>query len=71
MCLIVTILMMVFAMQSFMLKNWAMGAFQLAVALGFLALLIRNIRITRYERDGNCNSCMPTWLSRLFSKKEE
>lgn len=73
MCLIVTVIMLFLAIQNLMLSHWLIGGVQLLIALGFLVLLIRNIRITHCERKGDCdNMCMlPEWFTNLFRKKEE
>jgi hypothetical protein len=62
--------MLVLAIQSLLSHQWVAGTVQLVIALGFMILLIRNIRITRCERNGNCdNFCMlPDWLTKLFKK---
>jgi hypothetical protein len=65
--------MLVLAIQSLLSHQWLAGTVQLLIALGFMILLIRNIRITHCERQGNCdNFCMlPDWLTKLFRKKEK
>jgi len=70
MCLIVTLVMFFFAVQNLMAHQWLDGGTQLVIALGFLLLLIRNIRLTHCERNGNCgNVCMlPKWLTKYFKK---
>ena len=72
MCLILTIVMFVLAIQNLMQHYWMMGMLQLMLALFFLFLLWRNIQQTRCDRNGNCNSCMlPEWITKRFTKKEE
>jgi len=72
MCLIVTIVMFVFAIQNLMQGYVMMGALQLLLAFVFLFLLWRNIQMARCDRNGNCNSCsLPEWLTNIFKKKEE
>jgi type IV secretory pathway TrbL component len=73
MCLIVTIIMFVFAIQSFMQNQWLAGATQLIIALGFFALLMRNIIAVRNEKQGcSTTGCSITdWFSNLFKKKED
>ena len=73
MCLIVTIIMLGFAIQNLMIENWMTGITQLIIALGFLALLVNNIQRTRCERDGTCyNGCsIGNWLGSLFKKKDK
>lgn len=73
MCLIITLVMLVLAIQSLLSHQWLAGTVQLLITLGFMILLIRNIRITHCERQGNCdNFCMlPDWLTKLFRKKEK
>ena len=73
MCLIVAIVMLFLAIQNLLAHQWAAGIIQLIIALGFFILLIRNIRKTLCDRNGNCdNFCMlPNWLLKLFRKKEK
>jgi len=55
MCLIITIVMLVLAIQNLIIENWSTGLVQLVIALGFLLLLINNIRHTRCRKKGlNC-----------------
>jgi len=73
MCLIVTILLFGFAIQSLMQEQWLIGIFQLLVSFGFLALLIRNIMAVRNQKQG-CNTagCSGTeWFTNLFKRKKE
>ena len=73
MCLIVTLVMLVLAIQSFIQQQWMAGTIQLIISLGFLALLIRNIIAIRHQKQG-CDTelCTGTnWVSNLFSKKED
>ena len=71
MCLIVTIVMFVLAVQNLMQGYVMMGALQLLLAFVFLFLLWRNIQMTRCDRNANCNSCtLPEWLTKLFKKKK-
>jgi hypothetical protein len=73
MCFIVTIVMLGLAIQSFMQHQWMAGVTQLIIALGFLALLIRNVIAVRNQKQG-CNTagCSGTdWISNLFKKKED
>jgi len=73
MCVIITIIMFGFAIQNLLVENWLTGVTQLIISLGFLLLLINNIRKTRCERNGTCyNGCSVTnWISDLFKKKEK
>lgn len=73
MCLIVTILLFGFSVQSLIQGEWLIGIFQLLVSFGFLALLIRNIIAVRNQKQG-CNTagCSGTdWFTNLFKKSEE
>ena len=73
MCFIVTIVMLGLAIQSFIQHQWMAGATQLIIALGFLALLIRNIIAVRNQKE-ECNTagCSGTdWITNLFKKKED
>ena len=72
MCLIVTIIMLVLSIQNLMQHQWLVGIVQLIIALGFLLLLIRNIRQARCDKNGGCDKgCMSTdWLANLFKKRE-
>jgi len=72
MCLIVTVIMLVLAIQNLIAGYYNMGALQLVIALGFAFLLWRNIQLTRCERSGNCSGCtLPKWLGRLLGKEEK
>ena len=68
MCLIVTIIMLVLSIQNLISQQWLTGIVQLIIALGFLLLLIRNIRKARCDKNGGCvKGCMITdWLANLF-----
>jgi len=72
MCLIVTIIMLVLSIQNLLQYQWLTGIVQLIIALGFLVLLIRNIRIARCNKNGGCeNGCLMTdWITKLFKKRE-
>ena len=72
MCLIVTIVMFVLAVQNLMQGYVMMGA--LTTALGFCISLftLEKLQAARCDRNGNCNSCMlPDWVTNIFKKKEE
>ena len=71
MCLIVTIIMFVLAIQNLMQTHWIVGGVQFIIALGFFILLLRNIQKARCDREGSCdNACMPTSLiTKIFPKK--
>jgi len=61
------------AIQSFLQAQYMAGATQLIIALGFIALLIRNIIAVRNQKQG-CDTelCTGTnWISKLFKKKED
>ncbi len=70
MCLIITFIMLFLAIQNLWLGHILAGAIQLIIALLFLGLLLRNIAMTRCERDGKCDSfCMlPDWVLKIFRK---
>ena len=72
MCLIVTIVMFGLAIQSYMQHQWMAGSVQLIIALGFLALLVRNIVAVRNQQKGcSTTGCsMTDWFTNLFKKKE-
>ncbi|MCW8821057.1 MAG: hypothetical protein OQK45_02430 [Sulfurovum sp.] len=72
MCLIVTIIMIVLSIQNLMHAHWFVGGVQLIIALGFLALLLRNIIAVRNEKQGcSTTGCgMTDWFTNLFKKKE-
>ncbi|HIP27624.1 MAG TPA: hypothetical protein EYG82_00415 [Sulfurovum sp.] len=73
MCLIVTLVMFVLAIQSFIQHQWMAGTVQLIISLGFLALLIRNVIAVKNQRQ-SCDTelCTGTnWISKMFKKKEE
>lgn len=72
MCLIITIVMFVLAVQNLIQGYVMMGALQLVLAFVFLFLLWKNIQMARCDRNGNCNACMlPDWITNIFKKKEE
>ncbi len=72
MCLIITILFLVMAVQSFINSDYASGSLYLIIALGFAFMLWRNIQLTRCERDGNCSGCtLPTWMTKWFTKEKK
>lgn len=73
MCLIVTLVLFVLAIQSFMQQQWVAGTFQLMIALGFFVLLLRNIIAVRNQQQGcHTTGCgMTDWFSRLFKKEEK
>jgi hypothetical protein len=61
------------AIQNIMQAQYIAGVLQLIIALGFLALLIRNILAVRQQKQV-CNTelCTGTnWISNLFKKKEK
>ncbi len=73
MCLIVTLVMFILAIQNFMQQEYKAGTIQFIIALGFLALLIRNIMAVRHQKQGcSTSGCkMTDWFTHLFKKKEE
>lgn len=73
MCLIVTLVMLGLAIQSFIQHQWIAGVVQLIIALGFLTLIIRNIILVRNQKQGcNTTGCgMTDWFTDLFKKKEK
>ena len=73
MCLIVTIVMLGLAIQNLIQEQYLAGATQLIIALGFLALLIRNILAVKQQKQGcDIELCTGTnWISNLFKKKEK
>ena len=78
MCLIVTLVMLALAIQSFIQGQYSNGATQLVIALGFLALLGRNIyvanehkRLSQQEGCGTSGCATPNWLNKLFKSKEK
>jgi hypothetical protein len=73
MCLIITIIMLGLALSNLMAHNWLTGVVQTVIALGFMLLLINNIRQTRAEKSGQCyNGCQVTnWMGNLFKKKKK
>ena len=58
MCLIVTLVMFVLAVQSFMQHQWLAGTLQLIISLGFLALLIPNIIAVKNQQQGCDKECI-------------
>lgn len=73
MCPIVALVMLGLAIQSFIQHQWMAGTVQLIIALGFLALLIRNIILVRNQKQGcSTTGCgMTDWLTNLFKKREK
>lgn len=72
MCLIVTLVMLGLAIQSFIQHQWMAGATQLIIALGFILLLIRNILAVREQKEGcTTTGCgMTDWFTQLFKKRK-
>ena len=72
MCPIMTIIMLVLSIQNLIEQQWLTGIVQLIIALGFLVLLIRNIRKARCDKNGGCDKgCLMTdWITKLFKKRE-
>ena len=72
-CLIITIILLGFSIQNLLAHNWLTGITQLLIALGFLLLLINNIRKTHAMKSGSCyKGCSVTnWVGNLFKKKED
>lgn len=73
MCLIVMLVMLILAVQSLLQGQYLAGSMQLIIALGFAALLIRNIMAVR-EMKESCNTtgCTGTsWFTDLFKKREK
>ena len=70
MCLIVTIVMLVLAIQSLLQEQYLAGVMQLIIALEFLALLIRNVIAVKNEKEGcTTTGCgMTDWFTKLFQK---
>ena len=72
MCLIVTLIMLVFAIQNLINQQWSIGILQLVIALGFAFMLWRNIQQVRCSRNGDCSSCsLPVWITKYFTKKND
>ena len=71
MCFVIAIVTLILAIQNLLAQNWLTGAVQLAISIGFLLLLINNIRRRRCERDGtSCNGCLVTnWIGSIFKRK--
>ncbi|HIQ46094.1 MAG TPA: hypothetical protein EYH57_00585 [Sulfurovum sp.] len=72
MCLIVTLVMFVLSIQSFMQHQWLAGTFQVIISLGFLALLIRNVIAVKNQQQ-NCDTGLCTgtnWISKLLKRKQ-
>ena len=73
MCLIVTLVMLGLAIQSFMQHQWIAGAVQLIIALGFMLLLFRNVLAVRNQKQGcSSRSCSITgWFTHVVKNREE
>jgi len=65
--------MLALSIQNLMQHQWLTGIVQLIIALGFLLLLIRNIKKARCDKNGGCvDDCLITSLAaKLFPKKDE
>jgi len=64
--------MLGFSIQNLLIENWLTGIVQLIIALGFVLLLVNNIRKTRAMRNGKtCDKdCAVTnWIGNLFKKR--
>ena len=73
MCLIVTIILLGFSIQNLIAENWLVGSVQLIISLGFVLLLINNIRHAKAMKSGTTceKGCSVTnWIGDLFKKKE-
>ena len=73
MCLIVTIILLGLSIQNLIAENWFIGFSQLIISLGFVLLLIKNIRDVKAMKNGiTCDKgCSVThWIGNLFKKKE-
>ena len=72
MCLIITIIMFVLAIQNLMQTHWIVGSVQFIIALGFFILLLRNIQKARCDREGSCDhTCILTsWITKNFPNKD-
>ena len=71
MCAIIMIIALGFAIENLIAQNWLAGIVQLVISIGFLLLLLNNIRSVRARRDGTCdNGCRVTnWIAKLFRKE--
>jgi hypothetical protein len=72
MCLIVTIIMFVLAIQNLIQTHWIIGGVQFIIAFVFFILLVQNIQKARCDRERSCdNTCMlSTWIAKIFPKKD-
>ncbi len=72
MCLIVTIIMFVLAIQNLIQAHWIVGGVQFIIACGFFVLLLRNIQKARCARERSCDdTCMlSTWIAKILPKKD-
>lgn len=73
MCVIITLVMFVLAIQSFIQEQWMAGTIQLVISLGFFALLLRNMIAVRDQKQGcSTRGCGITdWFAALFKKGEK
>ena len=74
MCLIVTIILLGLSIQNLITENWLVGIVQLIISLGFVLLLIKNIRDVRAIKSGvTCDKgcSVANWIGDLFKKKEK
>ena len=68
MCLIVTIVMLILAIQNLLEGYFMIGSLQLVIAFVFLFLLWRNIQQVRCDKKG-CAS--PNWVNNIFKREEK
>ena len=73
MCLIIALVMLAVAIQSFIQHEWIAGGIQLIMAAGFMLLLIRNILDVPNQKQGcAATGCKITdWFTSLFKKREK
>jgi hypothetical protein len=72
MCLIITLVMLGVAIQSFIQHQWLAGILQLIIALAFMFLLIRNIMMVRAQKRGcSTTGCgIAGWFTNISKKRE-
>lgn len=72
MCLIITVIMFILAIQNLMQHYWMIGSLELVLALFFLFMLWRNIQAVQCSKNTNCNNCsFPDWISKYFTNKKQ
>jgi len=72
-CLIIIFIMLALGISNIQEHNWLLAGVQLSIALGFMILLINNIKKVKCEKhnkyDDNCS--LISWISKKFNKTDK